>query len=439
VTARGWRLLAAGLAAVSPRLRRSHEGRLRSLAEFAAWARSASRAAPLVLFHASSAGEARQVEPVLRRFRRAHPACQLAFTWFSSSGEPAARELPVEVAGYLPYDVPRDVGLLLDALRPALLVVGKLDVWPELVLGARARGIRLALIAATVRPRSSRLWWPARLLTHRAYAAFDLVAAVSEEDADRLVRLGVNAPALIVAGDPRADSVLERVAKPAPETFASLRGGPPALVAGSTWPADDRLLLRAFSQVRRTHPESRLLLVPHAPDRRTEIRLRRTAARYGLPEPTRLAAATAHSPLVFDETIGRLAWLYRVGELAYVGGGLGWGGFSAPHRGWGHGAGLHSVLEPAAWGIPVLTGPGWQESGDAVRLYRTGALLPLGGGEMGTATELAELWNSLLDRPADRIRRGSAGRRVVEEMGGASDRLAGLLGRYLVPPTTTPS
>ena len=182
----------------------------------------------------------------------------------------------------------------------------------------------------------------------------------------------------------------------------------------------------------RFRSNARLVIVPHAPDQETHSRIRQTAVDLGLPEPVPLAQATGDSPLVLAAEVGRLAWLYAAGEITYVGGG--WGG--GPRRG---GRGLHSVLEPAAWGLPVLVGRGWQESADAVRLYRAGAMIPLGGAEDGTTAELAEAWLGLLNRPADRIRRGTAARQVVEGMRGAADRLVELLEPYLVPPTITPS
>ncbi|HXG45744.1 MAG TPA: glycosyltransferase N-terminal domain-containing protein [Gemmatimonadales bacterium] len=416
----------AGLAAlVSRRWRTAHQGRRASRLRFAAWARTARGSAPLILFHASSAGEARQAEPLLRRWRDRHPEYRVAFTWFSPSAEPAVAEFPVDVAGYLPTDTPGEVGRLLDGLRPTLVVVSKLDVWPEFVLAARARGAGLALTAATVRPSSGRLRWLARLATRSAYASFDLVAAIAEPDVWRLLRLGVRSEAITVTGDPRADAVLERLAaRPPDPALQRLGAGPPALVAGSTYPPDEDLLLDAFRTVTRTNPGARLIIAPHQPRPAALARLRQAAARRGLPAPVPLEAAGPDSSLVVLDRVGPLAWLYGAGQIAYVGGGFGPGG-------------LHSVLEPAAWGLPILVGPRWRGNPDAQRLSAAGGLAALTGHRAG---ELAALWSRWLINVEERRLRGGEARAVLERMRGAADRTVALLERYLVEaPTITPS
>src|SRR5882672_11100110 len=167
----------AGLAARSDKkLARGLDGRRGLGARLAAWAaahRDPRR--PLVWMHAPSVGEGLQAKPVLETLRAEHPEWQLAFTFFSPSAERLAKNLPVDVADYLPLDRPADVEAVLDALRPAALVFSKLDVWPELTLAAAHRGVKLGLISATVAPHSSRLRWPTRQWSHGAYQALDRI------------------------------------------------------------------------------------------------------------------------------------------------------------------------------------------------------------------------------------------------------------------------
>src|SRR5690606_26307611 len=123
-------------------------------------------------------------------------------------------------------------------------------------------------------------------------------------------------------------------------------------VAGSTWPADEDVVLPAFARLRRKDPSVRLIVVPHEPTERHIIRIQQSARRLGLPRPVRLSAADGPVPLMVVDRVGALATLYGAGIVAYVGGGFGK-------------AGLHSVLEPAAWRLPVVFGPEWGESRDA--------------------------------------------------------------------------
>ena len=142
-------------------------------------------------------------------------ACVLTVSWSTPISalrrRSLAARLTVDVADYLPYDLPEHVDRLLGALQPDLLVFAKLDLWPELATRASTTGTEVAIVAATVSPGSGRLRWPARRLLAPGYKAVRAAAAVSAEDATRLVRLGVPAERIRVLGDPRFDSVLERV------------------------------------------------------------------------------------------------------------------------------------------------------------------------------------------------------------------------------------
>lgn len=317
---------------------------------------------PLLWMHAPSVGEGLQARAILEILRGHHPEWQVAYTHFSPSAETIAARMPADVAGYLPYDLRREVDAALDALRPTAVVFTKLDLWPELATRAAARGVAVGLVAATVSPRSDRLRWPSRSLTRSGYAAVTAAGAIAGEDAARLATLGVRSDCIRVLGDPRADGVLAVVeATPADDPLLGWGAGAPTLVAGSTWPADERVLLSAFAAVRQRHPDARMILAPHEPTVTHLEALERVAERHGLPRPRRLSEASSPAPLLVVDRVGILARLYGSGSIAYVGGGFGR-------------AGLHSVLEPAAWRVPVVVGPRWQGSRDA------GLLLAAGGG-----------------------------------------------------------
>lgn len=399
----------------SPKAAQGHRGRSGAAGRLVAWARAGrDRGRPLVWFHASSVGEGLQAESVLLELRQLHPEAQYVYTHFSPSAEALARRLPVDTADYLPYDIPATITTLLTELAPDLLVFVKLDLWPELATRAEEAGASVALVAGTVSPGSGRLGWPARALLRAGYGAVAAAGAVAEEDAVRLGRLGVPRERIQVLGDPRFDSAAAKVRAVPPQDPLLSLGGPGTLVAGSTWPADEDVVLRAFAITRSSAPEARLILVPHEP---TETHLRaveHSAAGLGLSRPVRLSAATARGPLLLVDRVGVLAPLYGAGALAYVGGGFGR-------------AGLHSVLEPAAWGIPVSFGPRWRQSRDAGLLLSAQAAVTLPVRPDQAAEGLAEWWRRGM---ADEFARCDAGRRareVVESGAGAARRSAELL------------
>ncbi len=405
---RGVARLAPLAARWSARAAAGRPGQATAVAPFVGWAgEHRDPARPLLLLHAASAGELRQLEPVLRRLRARHPDWQAALTCFSPSGLPVAAALGADIHGLLPWDLPGEMTALLDALRPAALVFGRAELWPELALAAARRGIPLGLAAATLPAESARNRWPARAVLAPVCAALSRVGAVSDEDAARLQRLGVQPAALSVTGDPRADAVLERleagpVRPPEPET----------LVAGSTWPADEDLLLTAFRAVREVHPDARLLLAPHRPTPAHLARLRAAARQHGLPEPVPWRQGAEPAPLRVLDSVGGLARLYRLGVIAYVGGGFGR-------------AGVHSVLEPAAAGLPVIVGPAGTRHPDCVRLNAAAALewLP----RRRAAAALEAWWATLLTDTAWRRRAGASARETVVAGRGAADRTVALI------------
>jgi 3-deoxy-D-manno-octulosonic-acid transferase len=415
----GARLLSGLAAAVSPlssKLAAGHRGRRDAGRRLAAWAaRARDRARPLVWFHASSVGEGLQAESVLQELRGLEPEAQFVYTHYSPSAEPLARRLPVDAADYLPYDLPAAADSLLDALCPSLLVFSKLDLWPELATRAASRGTKVAIVAGTVSPGSGRLRWPARSLLREGYRAVAAAAAVSEEDGGRLARLGVPPDAIHVLGDPRFDSVTKRISGIGPdEPLLRYGAGAPTMVAGSTWPGDEAVLLAAFARVRALWPQARLILVPHEPTEAHLAGVAGAARRAGLPAPVRLSAATGPVPILLADRIGVLATLYGAGTMAYVGGGFGR-------------AGLHSVLEPAAWGVPVAFGPRWRESRDAALLIQADAAVGLGAFGRAAVEELCLVWRDWMGQEARRSAQGARARGLVEAGVGAARRSAEML------------
>jgi len=410
-----------------PKIRRAtvaRRGLGQRLAQWGATKRDPAR--PLVWMHATSVGEGLHAQPVLSELRARHGEWQLFYTHLSPSAERFAAGLDVSGHDYLPFDTPSAQSAALDALRPSVLVFAHVDVWPTLTLAARSRGIPVALVSAVVAPGSSRLRPIARRLARSAYGALDAVAAADGDQVGRLVRLGVSPSAIEVLGDTRFDSAAARAAQAhASEWTARIAVGGPLVVAGSTWPADEGILLRAFAVVRREYHDARLLIAPHEPTPDRLVEVTRAAAAHGLPEPTLLAAldpAREVPSIILVDRVGVLADLYVAGAFAYVGGGFGR-------------SGLHSVLEPAAARVPIIVGPRGL-SREAGLLQAADALVTLPAGE-AAITRLAEQWVTWVNDADARIAAGNRAWGVVEAGRGAADRTAGLIER-LVNPTALP-
>ena len=382
------------------------------------------RRGPVVWFHVSSVGEFEQAKPVMSRLAsRLGPSLEIALTFYSPSGmsyferfDRSTRIEAIRFLDYLPLDTPANARFCLETLRPDMVVFVKYDLWPNLVVESARRGVPLVLVSGTLSPGSRRLAWPARGFYASLYSKFTAIAAISQEDAARFnkdVRPGVE---IVAAGDTRFDRVCERIdaspVKIAPAIGAAKRTW---IVAGSTWPKDEAVVIPGFASLRRAHPEAGLVLVPHEPTaaRLAEIReaLGRESLEFELLSSLQDDAAVS-APVVVADGIGYLAELYRCGTIAYVG-----GSFTT---------GVHNVMEPAVLGLPILFGPRIDNSLEARELVELGS-----GAVVRTASDFAEATSALLDNPARLRRKGDEAAGFIRGGCGAALRCVDLIERCL--------
>lgn len=415
--------LTPAMARGSSKLARGLEGRRRAHARLMSWAaerRIPGR--PCVWIHAPSVGEGLQARAVLEALNQRVPDLQSVYTHFSPSAEDLARAMPSDVADYLPWDVPSRMRPVLEVVKPNVVVFTKTEVWPVLVQEAAWRDTPVALVAGALPPGAKRALPVARTLLRSTWTRVGLLGAISEGDAEGFRALGVPPGAVHVTGDPGIDSAARRAsgADPGASYLAPFLGhARPTLVAGSTWPADEAVLVDALGRVRDRVANMRVIVAPHEPTPSHVRSLGEGLADRGwrcavLGDVEERGDASGVDAVVVDR-VGVLAHLYAVGDVAYVGGGF-------------HDAGLHSVLEPAAVGVPVVFGPGHRNARAAADLLRDGAAREVTGPE-----SLAE---ALVDWIEGRAERDYAGKRAlgyIQRHLGAADRSAALLAALLDP------
>lgn len=390
------------------------------------WTEAASRFEPdrmLVWFHVSSVGEFLQARPVIDLLAARHSdRIRVALTFFSPSGmsflERHDRSRPnpaIVFTDYLPLDTPGNARFCIETMRPAMIVYVKFDLWPNLIAEAHGAGIPQVLISGTLSPGSWRLSRAARSFYRSLYEKLDAIAAITGEDAARFAE-GLRDPSrVIVAGDTRFDQVCARIDAPVSKLPPALRADRRRFViAGSTWPKDEAVVIPGFARLLASDPGAGLILAPHEP---TDQRLReidRALDARGL-ERVRLSAlddAPAAPPVIVADGVGYLAELYRAGALAYVGGS------------WT--TGVHNVMEPAVVGLPVLFGPKIDNSWEAGKLVGLGA-----GRVVRTPEEFAGAAAGLLREEPERERLGRLGSEFIRGGCGAALRCADLIERHL--------
>lgn len=413
----GARVLAPFLALGGSKVARGFAGRRRAPDLFARWGQAErDPARPVAWFHAASVGEALQAGAVIGALTELRPDLQVAFTYFSPSAEGVGRRIGAHVAGYLPWDLSGPVGRALEGVRPDLLVFTRSEVWPVLIEEAVRRGVLVAIVGADISEDGGRARWPARVVLGAAWPALSLACANTEHDASRLIGLGVPESVVRTTGDPAVDSAALRAQETSPSSpsLAPFHSDPvPTIVAGSTWPEDEKHLLPALADVRTRVRNVRVIVAAHEPEQRRVRDLLERLATMGWHSRT-LEEVESNGSVkgvnaVVVERVGVLAQLYSVGHVAYVGGGFG-------------SRGVHSVLEPAAARIPIVVGPHYAGTPSARALVRVGGAV--------AASDRRRLADALSGWLADRSAHVGAADRAfgyIESHRGAAARTAALL------------
>ncbi len=363
--------------------------------------------------HAVSVGEVNAAEPLIKALRGRYPDAPLVVTTVTPTGSERVRQLFGDSVFhvYLPYDLPFAVTRFLRHVRPRMAIIVETEIWPNLYLTCRRRGIPLMIANARLSERSLRGYRPMGSLVRRALRCVRLIAAQSRTDAERYRLLGADPDKVVVTGNMKFDMPVpydaERQGQELRLQWGQLR---PAWIAGSTHEVEELQVLEAHLEVLKRLPDALLLIAPRHPER---FKLVESAARsLGLSVGTRSAdqvPSTAHQVFVID-AMGELMPFYAAADLAFVGGSL------VPIGG-------HNVLEPAALATPVLVGPhtfNFQEI--TLTLIQEG-----GAARVGSVEELASEVVRLLGDAAGLERMGAAARTVFDSERGAVKRVIGMI------------
>lgn len=357
----GYPLLFAGAHAAalfSRKLRIGISGR-RRVVRHALQFRHSQPNARLVLFHCASAGELEGVKPLAAACRQqGYLPC---VSYFSPSAETSLKPGEFEFADYSPFDSARAVSRFLGALRPEVILISKHDVWPNLVWQAKRLKIPIWLINGNFHAASTKSI-PGVIQFHRCvYSDLTGILTVSDDDAKRARRFAGERETVLAVGDSRFDRVLARAKNsksPYPEFEKELLART-FLVAGSTHDADVGLLVSALGGMRDKCPNLQLIIVPHDPSDDEFQRIKGHAERSGF-DCKEIGTDSLGADIIVMNRSGILADIYRYGKLAYVGGGFD--------------RGVHSVLEPMAHGLRVITGPRIEVSREANEALEEGIL-----------------------------------------------------------------
>ena len=310
---------------------------------------------PRIWFHVSSLGEFEQARPVIEKLKTREKDLDIILTFFSPSGYLIRSGYPLATVRYLPADLPGQANKWIAAVKPDLAVFVKYDLWPGYLKALDQKQIPAILFSAHWSQGS---WFASHNIspTKGLLKKFKGIFLQQGDDLAYFHKKGFSN--LSVAGDTRIDRSLELPREVAERIPVSLNGlAPFDLVAGSTWPADERIIMEAIVQL-----NLRAILAPHDV---SEANIQRLESIFPFPVArlSRIKEEGSSPRVVIIDNIGLLNVLYALGHIAYVGGGLG--------------AGIHNTLEPMAHAKPILFGPAYDQFPEAVEMVRLKCAIPV--------------------------------------------------------------
>lgn len=352
-----------------------------------------------VWFHAASLGEFEQGRPLMERLRREHPEKRILLTFFSPSGYEVRKDYAgADLVCYLPFDTPLNARRFVRLVQPEKAFFIKYEFWHHYIDELHRAGVPVYSVSSIF--RNDQIFFRpygrgyARVLHH-----FNHFFVQNEASRRLLNSLGVTQ--VSVTGDTRFDRVIDirNQAKSLP-LAAALTGDSRTIVAGSTWPPDEEILIPYFNR----HPELKLIIAPHEVNeerlRSIEQRLKRPALRYSQATPE----SSAQADCLIIDGYGLLSSLYRYATLAYVGGGFG--------------VGIHNVPEAAVYGVPVFFGPNNQRFREARDLINEG-----GSFEVTSADDFQEQADRLLADERALAKSGQAAGDYIRRNSGATEAI----------------
>jgi len=361
----------------------------------------------VVWVHAVSVGEVLAVSGLVQAVRRGFPAHRILVSTTTDTSQAVARKrFGEENVFYFPMDFAFAIRPFLRTLRPELIVLAETEFWPNFLRLAHSSGARIAVVNGRISDRSWSSYRRFRFVLKRMLAQVDLFLAQTEQDAERLRTIGAPSERVRVAGNLKFDvspPSAPPIVEPLRASLAAETAGP-ILVCGSTLEGEERLLLRAFQNVRAQHPRAVMILAPRHPERFGEVA--NLVAESGLPSCHRSQwhGSQLGGGVLLLDSVGELAALYALADIAFVGGSL-------VRRGG------HNIIEPAQHGVAIVVGPHTENFRDVVAQFQNRDAV-----RIVAPSELGPSFLDLLGRDNERRALGQRGQEAVRSQMGATAR-----------------
>jgi len=353
-----------------------------------------------IWIHSVSVGETVAAAPLVRQLQEKYPQIQLFITTMTPTGSDRVRDLFGENVfhTYIPYDLPGATARLMRKIQPTLLILMETELWPNLIHHCHKSAVRIVLANARLSEKSAQAYRKYSKISAEMLGKIDCIVAQAEADADRFMDLGVEKSRIRVGGSLKFNIDV----KPQQEQSAWFTTMQDAhrrvVIAASTREGEEVKLLAAFELCLEVYPDLILLLVPRHPERFDKVARLCENKGFRIDKRSKNLEVESQAQILIGDSMGEMLSYYSLAEIAFVGGSL-------------VDTGCQNVLEPAALGIPVVTGPSqFNFATICAQLESVGALKTV-----ANELELADFLLQLLSDKALQQQMGEKGRKMIEE------------------------
>ncbi|MCM8779679.1 MAG: 3-deoxy-D-manno-octulosonic acid transferase [Candidatus Omnitrophica bacterium] len=361
-----------------------------------------------IWLHAVSVGEILSARPLLERMRAVYPDKQIIISTITSTGNKIARGLAKDrdFVFYLPLDLSFLMRKIIKRINPCLCIIMETEIWPNLICGLNRQGVPILVVNARISQRSYAKYRATRFLFKPILDKINTFCTQSPEDAQRLISLGAEKDKVRITGNMKFDIQVQNAEERIQKTDLGLLATDNLLVAGSTHPGEEDIILGVYAKITKDFSGLKLLLAPRHPERAGQVAqlVRKnnfTPVFLSNPQPPN---PNPQSIFILD-TIGRLTLLYALADIVFVGGSL-------------VKTGGHNVIEPAYFKKPIISGPYTHNFRDIIECFLKENALVI----VKNKQELEDNLRTLLKDKTRRLSLGEAAFKLIQVQKGAVDK-----------------
>ena len=367
------------------------------------------RKKPIYWFHAASFGEFEQVRPVLKGLKEIDKHSYVVASFFSPSGYKNVKDNNIDCKIYLPFDFIWSIRRVLKIIKPKKIIFASYDIWPNIIWLANRRKIHTTVFALRFKQNTSKLLPIVKKFYRAVYKSFSTIYTITEEDNYRLKKILKRnyKPIIRVLGNPRYDQVKAKADKFTKDRTITVLMRDKRLIVGSVWPEDEKRIINSLYQLLAEDDELCVLWVPHEPSEKYIQSSYEKFKSHGF-KPTiirsKKKSKIQNGKVVILGVVGVLSKYYWQGQIAYIG-----GGFSS---------GIHNIMEPAIARLPVIFGPKYRKSHEAMELLKSG-----GGFSINNGIEFYDIMKLLLNDKNRFLDASLAATKVIHDNIGSATRV----------------